>query len=131
MNVGNVLSYLSMQIMLEQGVVTVDMPYYLKKVLEGYDSLSLCSMPRKKTLFAVDDMADSLAEAEQKVFHTALVRLLYLSKRARPDIMMVVAFLCTRVTRTMTEDRQKRERILGYLKKMEDYMLQLKLRGLL
>ncbi len=31
MNVGNVLSYLGMQIMLEQGVVTIDMSYYLKR----------------------------------------------------------------------------------------------------
>ncbi len=35
MNVGNVLSYPGMQIMLEQGVETTDMSYYLEKVLEG------------------------------------------------------------------------------------------------
>jgi hypothetical protein len=33
-NVGNIVSYLGMQIMLEQGVVTVGMTYYLKKVLK-------------------------------------------------------------------------------------------------
>jgi hypothetical protein len=64
------------------------------------------------------------SEAERKKFHTAVARLLYLPKRARPDIMMVVAFLCTRVTRSMTEDHQKLKRVLGYLKTMENYMLQ-------
>ncbi len=48
MDIGNVLSYLSMHIMLEKGVVTVDMSYFLKKVLKGYYNLPPCSMPGKK-----------------------------------------------------------------------------------
>jgi hypothetical protein len=79
----------------------------------------------------VDETAELILVAERKVFHTAVARLLYLSKRARPDIMTVVAFLCTRVTRAMTEDCQKLERVLGYLKGMEDYKLTLKLRDIL
>ncbi len=84
--------------------MTVYMSYYLEKVLEGYDNLPPCITPGKKTLFAIDETAELLPEAERKVFHTAVARLLYLSKRARPDIMTVVAFLCTRVTRATTED---------------------------
>jgi hypothetical protein len=124
MNVENVLSYLGMQIMLEPGVVTVDMSYYLEKVFKGCDNLLPCIMPGKKTSFAADETAELLTEAERKVFHTAVARLLYLSKRARPDIMTVVAFLCTRVIRATTEDCQKLERILGYLKRTKDYTLQ-------
>jgi hypothetical protein len=45
--------------------------------------------------------------------------------------MMVVAFLCTRVTRALMEDHQNLKRVLGYLKKMVSYMLQLKPCGLL
>ncbi len=45
--------------------------------------------------------------------------------------MTVVAFLCTRVTRATTEDRQKLERVLGYLKGTADYTLQLKPCGIL
>jgi hypothetical protein len=45
--------------------------------------------------------------------------------------MMVVAFLCTRVTRAMTEDYQKLERVSGFLKGTVNYTLQLKLRGIL
>jgi hypothetical protein len=47
MNAENVLSYLGMQIMLEPGVVKVDMSYYLEKLLEGYNNLPPCSMPGK------------------------------------------------------------------------------------
>jgi hypothetical protein len=76
-------------------------------------------------------MAELLSEAERKVFHTAVATLLYLSEWARPGIMTVVAILCTRVTRATTEDHQKLERALGYLKWTTDYMLQLKLCGIL
>ncbi len=120
MNIESVLSYLCMQIMLEQGVVTIDMSYYLEKVLEGYDNLPPYRMPGKKNLFEVDEAAELLSETEWKKFHTVVARLLYLLKWARPDIMMVVAFLCTRVMRAMTEGRQKLERVLGHLKGTAD-----------
>jgi hypothetical protein len=41
MNAENALSYLGMQIMLKLRVVTIDMPYYLEKLLKGYDNLPL------------------------------------------------------------------------------------------
>ncbi len=131
MNAGNVLSYLGMQVMLEQGVVTIDMSYYLEKVLEGYDNLPLCSTPGKRNFFDVNERVELLSKAEQKTFYTVVARLLYLSKRARPDIMTVVAFLCTRVTRATVEDRHKLERVLGYVKGTAGYRLQLKPHGIL
>ncbi len=60
-----------------------------------------------------------------------MARQLYLLKRERLDIMTVVAFLCTRVTRATTDDRRKLERAMGYLKETADYTLHLKLCGLL
>ncbi len=83
-----------MQIMLGQGVLAIDMSYYLEKVFKGHDNLPPCSMPGKKNFFEVDEKAQLLVEAEWKKFHTAVARLLHLSKQARLDIMTVVAFLC-------------------------------------
>jgi hypothetical protein len=82
MNIENVLSYLGMRIMLEQGVVTVDMSYYLKKLLEGYDNLPPCSTLGKKNMFEVDAMTEPLSEGERKRSHTEVARLLYLLNRA-------------------------------------------------
>ncbi len=73
----------------------------------------------KKNSLEVDEKVELLSEADQKVFHTVVTRLLYLSKQARLDIMMVVTFLCTRVMRTMMEVCQKLERVLGYLKRWQ------------
>jgi hypothetical protein len=44
-----------------------------------------------------------------------MAKLLYLSKRARPDILTVVTYLCTRVQNATIEDEKKLARVLGYL----------------
>jgi hypothetical protein len=49
--------------------------------------------------------------------------LLYLAKRARPDILTAVSFLCTRVQSATTEDAAKLARVLGYIKSTMDQVL--------
>jgi len=44
-----------------------------------------------------------------------VAKLLYVSQRARPDIALLIAFLCTRVTRCTTEDEGKILRVLHFL----------------
>jgi hypothetical protein len=44
-----------------------------------------------------------------------MAKLLYLSKCARPDILTVVTYLCTRVQNATVEDEKKLARVLGYL----------------
>jgi hypothetical protein len=55
-----------------------------------------------------------------------MAKLLYISKRARPDILTIVMFLCTRVQYASKQDREKLERVLGYLKWTEEEVLVLK-----
>ena len=80
-------------------------------------------------MFTVDDKVMALVEEERKVFHSTTAKLLYLAKRARPDILTVVSFLCTRVQGTMTEDQSKLARVLGYLKGTQDRTLLLCTQG--
>jgi hypothetical protein len=56
-----------------------------------------------------------VSEAEQKRFHRAVARLLYLAKRARPDILTTVAYLATRVTRCTDHVVEKLARLLKYV----------------
>ncbi len=46
-----------------------------------------------------------------------------MAKRARPDLLMVVMYLCTRVQEPMTVDVSKLSRVLGYLRKMKERKL--------
>ena len=47
--------------------------------------------------------------------HSSTARLLFLGKRARPDIQTVIAFLCTRVKVAEEDDYKKLERVMAYL----------------
>jgi hypothetical protein len=52
-----------------------------------------------------------------------VAKLLYLAKRARMDILLTVAFLCTRVKCPTVEDRSKLDRLLKYLRGTVDQVL--------
>jgi hypothetical protein len=108
-------SYLGMLISLRPGEVEIDMEFYVRKVLEGYNNLPLANTPATKKLFEESTKRVVLTEEEKGKFHTAVARLLYLSKRARPDILTAVGFLCTRVKEPTVEDKQKLLRLLGYM----------------
>ena len=56
-----------------------------------------------------------------------MAKALFLTMRARPDIRLTVAFLCTRVKEPTTYDWFKLTRMMNYLKKMVDDCLIIKL----
>jgi hypothetical protein len=66
-----------------------------------------------------------LDERERKRFHTVVAKLLYLGKRTRPDILVAVSFLCTRVTVATDRDDDKLSRVLKYLARTVDQQLKL------
>ena len=47
--------------------------------------------------------------------HSSTAQLLFLGKRARPDVQTPVAFLCTRVKVSDEDDYKKLEGVMGYL----------------
>ncbi len=79
----------------------------------------------------VNEQARELLEDERKAFHRTVAKLLYLSKRARPDILTVVSFLCTRVSVATEEDAAKLHHLLGYLQYTKEKSLTLKPQGIL
>jgi hypothetical protein len=104
--VNNKLSYLGMHIDVKGEGTTVGMVFYIKQILEGREVMVKLS-PGTKMTFEVNDKAVPLLEAERKEFHSTTAKLLYLAKRARPDILTVVSFLCTRVRSATIEDQGK------------------------
>ena len=60
-----------------------------------------------------------------KVFHTFVAKLLYLAKRARPDIACAVAFLATRVLYPDSDDWSKLVRCIRYLNTWKELILTL------
>jgi hypothetical protein len=120
--VGNQLSYLGMELEIGDPGTTVGMSFYTQQLLEGVE-VPVKLSPGTKTTFQVDEEAVMLTEEERKLFHSKTAKLLHLAKRARPDILTIVSFLCTRVTVATIEDQAKLDRVLGYLRGTVDRKL--------
>ena len=55
------------------------------------------STPAANHLFEVDPDTEKLESVKAETYHHLVAKLLYLAKRSRPDILLAVLFLCTRV----------------------------------
>jgi hypothetical protein len=56
------------------------------------------------------------AAIEAKLFHTQVANGLFLSKRARPDILPAITYLCTRAKEPNENDWFKLSKVIGFLK---------------
>ena len=72
--------------------------------------------PAKSNLFTIDDTSEPLDTKASEFFHRTTARLLYAAKRVRPDLQLVVSFLCTRVKRPTVQDYAKLTRAIQYLR---------------
>jgi hypothetical protein len=114
--------YLGMTItyVTKEGKVMFTMYDYLEDIIanlpENLQTNRSFVSPAADHLFTVDDSADKINETDAGVFHHHVAKLLFASKRARPDLQTGVAFLCTRVKGPDVDDWKKLIRLLGYLK---------------
>jgi hypothetical protein len=104
--VGARLSYLGMIVKIEDEGTKIDMTFYIKQVLEG-EKVEEYDSPGMKDMFFVASNSKVLEEDVRKSFHSKTAKLLYLVKRARPDIFTAVTFLCMRVQSATEQDRDK------------------------
>ena len=56
----------------------------------------------------------------REIFHSVMEKLMYLEERARPNIEMTIAFLCTRVYRSDVDDWKKLNRVIILLQHVND-----------
>jgi hypothetical protein len=102
----------------EDGVVKVTMIDYINKMLEDLpaDMNGEAPTPAANHLFLVNTTnPEKLGKEMGDMFHRNVAKLLFLSKRARPDLQMVVAFLCIWVKEPDSDDYKKLARAMKYL----------------
>jgi hypothetical protein len=92
------------------GRVRFTMEDYVNEMISGappnMDSKS--PTPAASHLFDVNnDSPVELCPSREDTFHPMTAQLLFLSKRARPDMQTAVAFLCTRVKSPDEDDWKK------------------------
>ena len=93
------------------------MTEYLEKIMielpDKYKGAAVT--PAANHLFEVNENAKKLPEDGAQVFHSMVAKLLFLSKRSRPDILTSISFLTTRVREPDEDDNKRRAHTLKYL----------------
>jgi hypothetical protein len=125
---GDLHDYLGMTIdYSEEGKVAIRMEDYIKSMLEEVpdDMTGTATTPAADHLFKIDEQAAPLSEGESEVFHSITAKILFLCKRARPDVQTPIAFLCTRVQHPDVDDYKKLRRVVCYLRGTKELCLTL------
>ena len=99
------------------GTVQITMADYLKEAIaeSGLDIRRTVATPATRNLFDVTEPAQLLTQDQAEIFHSVVSKLLYVSIRARGDMLLPVIFLCTRIRAPTTEDQRKLKRVLEYI----------------
>ena len=71
--------------------------------------------PANDSLFKLNKDSPRLDNKKSDLFHQITARLLFAAKRARPDIQVCVAFLCTQVKDLHEDDYKKLGRVIKYV----------------
>jgi hypothetical protein len=107
---GKIHEYLGMTLDFSQdGKVLVIMKEYTQEMFDELDGDmdGVAATPAAAHLFTVNENAVRLDGAASDLFHHYTAKLLFLSRRARPDIQMAVAFLTTQVKGPDVDDQKK------------------------
>ena len=81
------------------------------------DMDGIATTPAAEHLFKTNDTPTYLSDEDAMFFHHNVAKLLFLCKRARPDLQTAVAFLSTQVKHPDQDDNKKLARAMKYLRK--------------
>ena len=116
---GTKFDFLGMNVEIKERRVHINMKEQVQEAIEWGNNQGGCkpSSPATANLFNPGDDASCLSKDESDTFHSVVQKLLYICKRARPDVEPAVAYLCTRVSAPNVDDGNKLTRVLGFLDK--------------
>ena len=126
---GHIHDYLGMTFDFSQtGKVIIDMRDYVANMLTdclmNLGPKDTSPTPASEDLFDIGD-DDPLDKTQAELFHTIVAKGLFLCKRARPDVHLTIAFLCTRVRNPTLVDWRKLERMMSFLNGTKEDVLTL------
>ena len=134
---GKVHKYLGMKLdFTTAGVVIVTMIDYVNDVIKAWEDATklddvferVAKRQRIATaapvdLFKVNDDVVKLDADKAKSFHSIVAMMLYVTKRARPDTALAIAFLTTRVREPDEDDWRKLGHLIVYLRSTRELPL--------
>jgi Reverse transcriptase (RNA-dependent DNA polymerase) len=118
---GPVINYLGMVLDFTiAGQAGVTMSGYTDDVLKSSGVLGTARTPGTDGLFEVRETALPVSEEVRVWFHKHVAMILYLAKRARPELLTAVSYLATRVTKCDGDDVDKLIRLIRYIRGTRD-----------
>jgi hypothetical protein len=102
----------------EDGALKIHLRYYIKGMLENFPYAigTKKTAPWTEKLLKVQKDAKKLEEERRSIFHTYVMKAMFLCKRARPDIDQGITFPTSRVKDANKGDWNKLLRVLSFLK---------------
>ena len=108
------------------GKLQVDMKYYIDKMIEEYPyPITPASSPWNDNLFKINEESTPLDKRDSEIFHSTVMKGMFLVKRGRPDAETAFSFLSSRVNYSTEQDKKKLEKCMGYLLHSRDDILTL------
>jgi hypothetical protein len=130
-NRGKVLNYIGMTFNFEvRGKVKITMEGFIKDLLDTCQEIvGVSAIPGDPKLFTVGKETHNslLPNHLREFFHSIVAKLLYLSKRIRPDILTEVAFLTKRVLAPQRDDYDKLMKTIKYIRGTRELALTLEM----
>jgi hypothetical protein len=111
----------------KEGAIKVDMRYYVRNMVEEFPFPinGKSTTPWGEKLFKVDESASKIEDERRSVFHTFVMKAMFLCKRGRPDISVAISFLASRVQAPNEGDWSKLIRVMAFLKATSEEVLTL------
>jgi hypothetical protein len=115
----------------ESKMVKINMTKYILETIEAFkeeepeERLKTVTTPATNNLFRTRKDVEKLSRRRAGIYHSTVAKLLFVAKRARPDILLAVSFMTTRVKSPDKDDWHKLIHVLSYLHGSTDITLTL------
>ena len=111
----------------EEVKLKIDMRKYLDTMIAEFPhTLSdTVKCPWTDKMFKLDKEENNLRDEKRTIFHSFLIKEMFLTKRGRADVQPAISFLASRVKKPTTQYWMKLLRVISYLKCTRDNWLTL------
>eukprot|EP00978_Attheya_sp_CCMP212_P045636 scaffold354176_cov26-Attheya_sp.AAC.1 len=104
-----------------EGVLRLDMCDYVKNMIKDFpEKLGVSQSPWTEKLMKVDETSKLLPDKRREIFHTFVMKGMFLCKRARQDIQQGIVFLSGRTSKPNEGDWSKLIRLMNFLNQTQN-----------
>ena len=103
--------------------VSIRMTKFIEELVKKYAVDTTSKTPCGIDLFDIDNSSPVLSDDDREHFHSAVATCLFLAQRSRPDILLTISFLSTRVQQPTEQDKRKLRKLLAYIYKTQHIFL--------